>query len=109
MAYRAYVEDAIKRFADEEDAVSLELGIQHEQQHQELLLTDILHIFPKTPSPLYIRRLACREPRSRRFFRCSPSRAAFVAWGMQVRGLPSIMSSLATRCFLPLTGFRAGW
>jgi len=51
MAYRAYVEDAIKRFAGEEDAASLELGIQHEQQHQELLLTDILHIFSKTPHP----------------------------------------------------------
>ena len=54
MAYRAYVEDAIKRLAGEEDAVSLELGIQHEQQHQELLLTDILHIFSKNPlTPAY--------------------------------------------------------
>src|SRR5690606_34897824 len=44
--YRAHVDEAMLRFIDEcpEDAAFLiELGLNHEQQHQELLLTDIKH------------------------------------------------------------------
>ena len=52
LAYRAHVDaaitDAIGAFDD--DALALvELGLHHEQQHQELLLTDILHLFSKNP------------------------------------------------------------
>ena len=51
-AYRAYVDSALLRFlpgapAPAEDLI--ELGIQHEQQHQELLLTDMLHAFAQNP------------------------------------------------------------
>ncbi|RIA54980.1 ergothioneine biosynthesis protein EgtB [Dichotomicrobium thermohalophilum] len=53
-AYRAYVDDAIMRMfeVDElsDEALDLiELGINHEQQHQELLLTDILSLFAVQP------------------------------------------------------------
>ncbi len=51
-AYRAHVDAAMARLlADPPDAVLplVELGLQHEQQHQELLLTDILHALAQNP------------------------------------------------------------
>ena len=55
-AYRAHVDAAVERLCDEADADAwatleplLELGLQHEQQHQELLLTDILHALSCNP------------------------------------------------------------
>ena len=49
-AYRRYVDDAVARLIESannlaELAPIIELGLHHEQQHQELLLTDILHAF----------------------------------------------------------------
>ncbi|MCP3987081.1 MAG: ergothioneine biosynthesis protein EgtB [bacterium] len=56
--YRRYVDDAVERFLvdrGEEIAPELtqliELGIQHEQQHQELILMDIKHVL--SCNPLY--------------------------------------------------------
>ncbi|MFC5525085.1 ergothioneine biosynthesis protein EgtB [Rhodanobacter ginsengisoli] len=47
--YRRYIDDAVgellERDGDPELADLVELGLQHEQQHQELLLTDIKHAF----------------------------------------------------------------
>ena len=51
-AYRERVDDAMTRFMselDDETLAVVELGIQHEQQHQELLLTDIKHVFAANP------------------------------------------------------------
>ena len=61
-AYRAYVDDAMQALLDalgddpEHPAVALtELGMHHEQQHQELLLTDIKHVFWTNPMrPTYV-------------------------------------------------------
>ena len=50
--YRAYVDEAIgKAFSDLPPAALglVELGVNHEQQHQELLLTDILATFAENP------------------------------------------------------------
>ena len=50
-AYRAHVDAAMDRLLrDRPDLAELvELGLQHEQQHQELLLTDIMHAFAQNP------------------------------------------------------------
>lgn len=55
-AYRAHVDAGVQQFireADEEAwaaaAPLLELGLQHEQQHQELIATDIQHAFWSNP------------------------------------------------------------
>jgi ergothioneine biosynthesis protein EgtB len=57
-AYRRYVDTAVSGFfhyADDNTLAALaplvEVGLNHEQQHQELLLTDILHAFAQNPIP----------------------------------------------------------
>jgi ergothioneine biosynthesis protein EgtB len=60
-AYRRHVDAAMVKFLHEagEDALAaiaplLEVGLNHEQQHQELMLTDILHAFAQNPTlPAY--------------------------------------------------------
>jgi len=59
-AYRRHVDGAMleliasPRAGAREFAARVELGLQHEQQHQELLLTDILHAFAQNPvAPAY--------------------------------------------------------
>src|SRR5271163_2753927 len=52
LEYRAYVDAAVFRALDGlppsvQDLV--ELGCHHEEQHQELLLTDLLHLFSQNP------------------------------------------------------------
>ncbi len=60
-AYRAHVDAAVGELietatsADLESVIPvLEIGLHHEQQHQELILTDILHAFAQNPThPAY--------------------------------------------------------
>jgi ergothioneine biosynthesis protein EgtB len=53
MAYRAHVDEGLRALLadgiDGEVARLIEIGINHEQQHQELLLTDILALFAANP------------------------------------------------------------
>jgi ergothioneine biosynthesis protein EgtB len=55
-AYRAWVDDAMLRHlqlegteADKDSAALIELGLNHEQQHQELILTDLKHALWSMP------------------------------------------------------------
>jgi ergothioneine biosynthesis protein EgtB len=51
-AYRAHVNAAMATYlptATQAAATLVELGLHHEQQHQELLVTDILHAFAQNP------------------------------------------------------------
>src|SRR3974377_33317 len=58
-AYRRHVDDAVTRLIETannlaELAPIIEIGLHHEQQHQELLLTDILHAFSLNEThPIY--------------------------------------------------------
>jgi len=60
-AYRAHVDAAVERLIGQVPAEAaervftiVEIGLHHEQQHQELLLTDILHAFAQNPTdPVY--------------------------------------------------------
>ncbi len=56
-SYRAYVDEALERILPSLPTAALdliELGINHEQQHQELFLTDILATFAENPiEPAY--------------------------------------------------------
>lgn len=59
IAYRHHVDAGLadlmsKGGADEALLNTIELGLHHEQQHQELLLTDLLHLFAQNPlKPAY--------------------------------------------------------
>ena len=52
--YRAYVDTAMQQLLQADEASDelryvITLGLNHEQQHQELLLTDIKHVFSQNP------------------------------------------------------------
>ena len=53
LAYRTHVDAAMEALLAQDVAPGvaalIELGCHHEQQHQELLLTDILHLFAQNP------------------------------------------------------------
>ena len=78
-AYREHVDRAMASLMQDDlpRAVAdlIELGCNHEQQHQELLLTDILHLFAqsplrpayKDPGPIAVGETDSSPPRYRRF------------------------------------------
>ena len=77
LAYRNHVDDSVKRLCEEiaDDPehpawAVVELGIHHEQQHQELLLTDIKHVFWMNPlRPAYRASLPASTEASRSTWR----------------------------------------
>ncbi|MCA8967584.1 MAG: DinB family protein, partial [Planctomycetes bacterium] len=78
LEYRAEVDDALLSALAQglpaEALARVELGLHHEQQHQELLLTDVLHLFSRSPlEPAYQARNADEPPDP------PPARASWVA------------------------------
>lgn len=60
LQYRSYVDEHLERLLEEnpepEVLSRVELGANHEEQHQELLLTDVLHAFYTNPlRPAYLK------------------------------------------------------
>ena len=60
-AYRAYVDEEMAALLDRGLSTDLEpvavVGLHHEQQHQELILTDLKHVFSMNPlRPVYVER-----------------------------------------------------
>ncbi len=52
LVYRAHVDEAMRRFierAPDKAGPIIELGLNHEQQHQELIFTDIKHMLSQNP------------------------------------------------------------
>jgi ergothioneine biosynthesis protein EgtB len=87
MAYRRSVDDAMLALLHQDDAAwqavadRIELGLQHEQQHQELLLTDLQHAFSMNPlKPVYSERGTPLAPAP------EPQRYAAFAGGVQQIG-----------------------
>ena len=82
--WRSRVDDALQRALPglSPDALELvELGINHEQQHQELLLTDILATFAENPLELAygeLEKTSCRAPEPLSFL---PGRTGIVEIG----------------------------
>lgn len=70
-AYRAYVDEYMSRFLDTADLsdnlyVLIQLGLNHEQQHQELLITDIKYILGHNPLLPAIDMSAVLQPETNR-------------------------------------------
>ena len=50
LAYRSHVEENLQTLLDDTELADLvTLGLHHEQQHQELMLTDLKHAFSRNP------------------------------------------------------------
>ncbi len=85
LAYRQHVDAGVGHLLHQslpaEMAARLELGLHHEQQHQELLLTDLLHLFAQNPLRPAYRALPAPAPA-----RASPLRWVPVDGGIHAVG-----------------------
>jgi ergothioneine biosynthesis protein EgtB len=85
LAYRAHVDEGLAKLfsngvePDSEIARLVEVGINHEQQHQELLLTDILALFAANPlRPAY-------RPRRPHAAAAEPDKPAWIDYPAGIR------------------------
>ena len=76
--YRQHVDEKVAELAeqrggDPEIQARIELGLNHERQHQELMLTDIKHVFSRNPLQPAVNEHLLRPPRAK------PSRLRFTS------------------------------
>jgi ergothioneine biosynthesis protein EgtB len=81
LRYREHIDEAIDRLLErnpEPEALKrIELGVNHEEQHQELILTDILHAFFTNPlRQVYLDPLPEEEASVFKFKKAAPGRQA---------------------------------
>jgi len=85
LEYRAHVDAAMRACCDDAMhdarlAALIELGLNHEQQHQELILTDIVHLFSRNPARPAL--LPAGDP--------APHRAVELTWLRAAAGLAHV-------------------
>jgi ergothioneine biosynthesis protein EgtB len=97
LAYREYVDEHMLKLIEDLDRegraellASIELGLQHEQQHQELILTDIKHAFWSQP----LRPAYTSQPRAKQALPTVASK-----WEIYSGGVVSIGHSGESFCF----------
>ena len=108
-AYRQHVDAAVESLLQTADEIRLEalaplvvLGLNHEQQHQELMLTDIKHAFWMNPLRPAFRRTkaACRILDGAGSGLARVSTEGFIASAMTAKASVSITKRPATKFFL---------
>ena len=112
-AYRAHVDDAVAALIQSANDLApliavIEIGLNHEQQHQELMLTDILHAFSLNAThPAYDPQWQWPQPEAKapRRARCSP---AFTRSVTPAAASASTMRSRRIRCCCSRCGCRRG-
>ncbi len=121
-AYRAHVDrEMAKLLAGDELAPGLaalvEVGLQHEQQHQELILTDLKYLLSRNPlAPVYRERPA-RSARRRPRARAAPpprspggaATAASARSASRARASPSTTRGRDTGCTSSPSSSARGW
>jgi ergothioneine biosynthesis protein EgtB len=91
LSYRCYVDKGIDRLLEQNPQLEalrrIELGANHEEQHQELLLTDILHAFYTNPlRPAYLASETANQKAARVSDDAGPLRFTDFAGGMVEAG-----------------------